>query len=617
MQPSDPPSVRPGTIQPFDIEVLKTQQAGLRHQGRLHWMHWCIISLSLVITVFAWKTSENALNKEDAIRFEREAERVVDLMRERIRHYEDALLSGVAAMQSHGGDMSRAEWRLYSEQLDLNNRYPGINGIGVIHYVDTLDMTDFLAAVRRDQPDFTIHPEHIYDLSLPITYIEPQVQNAAAMGLDIAFETNRRTAALYARISGTTQISGPIQLVQDETRTPGFLFYAPYYNLDHRQSTGDDAEGLEESFRGLIYAPLVVRNLVKGVLEAENRLVSLAISDEDSVLFEEKVETSTDYVPRTLEENVPMHGRTWKFRISSKPEFENVAEINQPIVVLMSGLGLDAMLFVLFWMMSHSNRQVLSLAEEMTENLSAQAVQLSENNRDLESFAHIVSHDLKTPIRNIHSLADILEEDLAEYMTSNDACHEIQGSLDNLRAQATRSQSLISGILEYSILDATDSPTSQVDTRATIAEIADQLSLPAERITMSGSFPVLRTNKTRFDQVLANLMDNAIKYNPVKESASVGITVRQEGDFYLFTVSDNGPGIERRFHERVFQPFTTLEAVTDIHSSGIGLSIVQRAVERQGGYVRIVASEGPGTVFEFSWPCEAPHCAPEQVARCA
>ena len=98
----------------FDLDLLKAQQAKLRHTARLHWAHWLIISLSLVITVFAWKTSETALVKRDHIRFDREAERSVNLMKERITHYEDALLSGVAAMQSHGGDMTREEWREFN-----------------------------------------------------------------------------------------------------------------------------------------------------------------------------------------------------------------------------------------------------------------------------------------------------------------------------------------------------------------------------------------------------------------------------------------------------------------------------------------------------------------------
>lgn len=586
----------------LDLDLLKAQQAKLRHTARLHWAHWLIISLSLVITVFAWKTSESALVKRDQLRFDREAERSVNLMKERITHYEDALLSGVAAMQSHSGNMTREEWRRYSKFLELNKRYPGVNGIGVIHYVDESDLPVFLARVRETAPAFKIFPAHDYNLSLPITYIEPEASNKSALGLDVAFEKNRRTAALLARLTGNTQISGPIVLVQDQTKTPGFLFYAPYYRGSDLDASEWSAVQREENFRGLIYAPLVVSNLVEGVLHTENPLVRVTLLDHDSVLYEDASLERTDKPAFSVEEKVDMHGRIWTFRIASTTEFELGSAADQPILVLLSGLCLDAMLFGMFWMMSGSNKQVLSLAEEMTDNLSSQAQQLQENNRDLESFAHIVSHDLKTPIRNIYSLTQILEDDLSDFMASNDQSVQIQSRIDGLRDQATRSQSLITGILEYSVLDGREAPTVELDTHSLVTRIGRQLELNSRQLTLSGEFPTFFTNATRLEQVLTNLMENAIKYNPDRDSATVSINVVEEDEFLRFSVTDNGPGIAERFHKRIFQPFTTLESITDIHSSGIGLSIVQRAVERQGGQIDVISKENAGTTFEFTWP---------------
>jgi signal transduction histidine kinase len=587
---------------PFDIAVLRNQQASLHHQGRLYWAHWLIIALSALITLTAWTISHSALQEQDQLRFDREVDRVIGLMQERIRHYEDALLSGVAVMQSHGGEMSRRQWYRYSQYLDLNQRYPGINGIGVIHYVDTPDYPAFLERVRREAPDFHIHPQHGQDVSLPITYIEPESTNAAAVGLDVAFEINRRTAALKSRITGTTQISGPIILVQDKDRTPGFLFYAPYYAHQDLPAEHWDVSSRESLFKGLIYAPLVVRDLVKGTLSAESRSVSLSIRDADKLIYTEAASVASPEPAFTETVKVPMHGRTWEFEIASVPSFINNATIDQPSVVLLSGIGLDLMLIILFWTMSHSNRQVLSMAEEMTENLSRQALQLSENNRDLESFAHIVSHDLKTPIRNIYSLTEMLEDDLSDFMASNDSHADIQSHLKGLREQAARSQSLISGILEYSILNADETSSTSVDNRALILSIGTQLNLNPAQLKLSGTFPVLHTNSTRLEQVLTNLIDNAVKYNPDRENATVELSVTKHEGVYQFAVTDTGPGIEQRFHERIFKPFTTLEAITDINSSGIGLSIVQRAVERQGGQVQLTSQPGSGSTFRFTWP---------------
>ena len=150
----------------IDLELLKAQQDRLRHHARLHWTHWFILCVSLVITVFAWQTSESALMTRDQARFEHEAERAITQIRERLGHYEDALLSGVAAMQAHGGEMSRQEWRRYSEFLNLNERYPGISGIGVINYVETANIPDFLARTRESSPDFRIFPEYRFPVRM-------------------------------------------------------------------------------------------------------------------------------------------------------------------------------------------------------------------------------------------------------------------------------------------------------------------------------------------------------------------------------------------------------------------------------------------------------------------
>ena len=595
----------------IDLELLKAQQDRLRHHARLHWTHWFILCLSLVITVFAWQTSRSSLMNRDQVRFEHEAERAITQIRERLGHYEDALLSGVAAMQAHGGEMSRQEWRRYSEFLNLNERYPGISGIGVINYVETANIPDFLARTRESSPDFRIFPEHAYDLSLPITYIEPEEKNRSALGLDVAFETNRRTAALYARASGLLQVSGPITLVQDAGKTPGFLFYAPFYDEENAWRHTFDPAVREKTFRGMIYAPLVVRELIDGALGEENPLVSLTLRDGDDILFDGTSDARKNSPAFELKEEIDTHGRVWTYTISSTPVFENASAFNQPIMVLISGLFLDAMLFALFWLMSRSNRNVLELAEEMTNSLSSQAQQLSEKNHDLESFAHIVSHDLKTPLRNIHSLSQILEEDLDSYLASNDPRAEIQPCLSNLQDQVTRSQSLITGILEYSVQDGAELPTTVVDSRNLMINIIKQLGIEPGRVRLVGTFPALDTNKTRLEQVFSNLIQNAFKYNPDKENATACISSTRKGGFYQFSVTDNGPGIEPRFHERIFEPFTTLESVTDIHSSGIGLSIVQRAIERQGGHIEVSSkiSTGPGTptgtTFTFTWPVQS------------
>ena len=284
--------------------------------------------------------------------------------------------------------------------------------------------------------------------------------------------------------------------------------------------------------------------------------------------------------------------------------------VPEPAVVLFSGLTMDVMLLAMFWLMSRTNRRTLAMADEMTDSLSAQAQVLSESNRDLKSFAHVVSHDLKSPIRNIVDLTQFLEEDLSGYLASNDANADIPQHLKGLRNQATRSQTLISGILEYSMLGNTKESVETVDTRRLVESIVEELNLRDDQWRLEGDFPVLETREVLLRQVIGNLMSNAIKYNPDKDTSRVTVKVRRLHGEFVFTVKDNGPGIAPRFHERIFEPFTTLEARQDIHSSGIGLSIVQRVVELQGGMIWLDSAENDGSRFTFTWP----ECASDTVA---
>ncbi|MFK7890459.1 MAG: CHASE domain-containing protein, partial [Granulosicoccus sp.] len=476
----------------FDASELKQQQVDLRRKGRLHWAHWCILSLSVIITMIAWQISSTALQAQESLRFDRESQHLIDLMSDRIRKYEDALLAGVATLQSHNGHMSRRQWRLYSDYLHLTERYTGINGIGIIHYVPKDSLPEFIDSVRQQEPGFRVHPEHAFDLSMPITYIEPQAQNSAAVGLDVAFEQNRRNAALQARSSGKTQISGPITLVQDSKRTPGFLFYAPYYQgvdpLD--QKTGK--EQFENGFRGFVYAPLIVQNLVEGVLGEEYRNVSLTISDGDTELYSERSANTDEELKFTRTEEIYMHGRVWSFYLTGADSTKSSFGLNLPDVVLVSGLVLEAMLFTLFWMMSRSNSSVMTMAEEMTEKLADRTVSLAQKNEDLEAFARVVSHDLKTPIRNICSLTEILGQDFVSHMASNDDKAQVERYLDMLGEQAVKSQTLITGVLDYSLISQ-DEELESVDTAQLIWHIASQLSMDEHRLSLAGKFPVLQT----------------------------------------------------------------------------------------------------------------------------
>lgn len=210
----------------------------------LHWYHWLVLILSLILTLSAWYISRSqSLAKQEA-QFNYQADLTISLVKDRLEVYEAALWSGVSAFHSHDLQMSLEEWRKFSTSLSIEQRLPGINGIGFIQYIqDAQSIPELESYHQLKRPNFKVYPEHNQKDAWPIVYIEPEEQNYKAIGLDMAHENNRYTAAKKARDSGAAQITGPITLVQDAKKTPGFLFFAPLYKSQLPKSKLNDKRG--------------------------------------------------------------------------------------------------------------------------------------------------------------------------------------------------------------------------------------------------------------------------------------------------------------------------------------------------------------------------------------
>jgi CHASE1-domain containing sensor protein len=290
--------------------------------GKVHYFHWLFVTLSAVVTIVSWYITKTQIDEKIKIQFDREADQVIELISERMRKYEDALWGGVSTIQSHGGDISYESWLTFSESLRIDTKYPGISGIGVIHNLQKSELENYLNIQQKSRKNFKIHPKHYNSEYWPITYIEPSKTNMKAVGLDMAHENNRYTAALKARDTGKAQITGPIVLVQDSDRTPGFLFYAPFLKAKKRSTLKDRRENVV----GLVYAPFVVKKLMEGVLEKSRRRVGIHINDKEDVLYEEHTSSNSDYDSNFLFQKlyeVEYYGRVWSFDIRSTLSFRD------------------------------------------------------------------------------------------------------------------------------------------------------------------------------------------------------------------------------------------------------------------------------------------------------
>jgi signal transduction histidine kinase len=222
---------------------------------------------------------------------------------------------------------------------------------------------------------------------------------------------------------------------------------------------------------------------------------------------------------------------------------------------------------------------------------------LEKSNAELDQFAYVASHDLKAPLRGIANLSQWIEDDLGERM--DDATRE---HLQLLRGRVIRLENLIAGILAYSRAGRERSDAIEIDMRHLGEEVWELLAPPdTAKLVLADDLPRLLTNRVQLQQVLLNLIGNAIKYNPGRE-ITVEVTAKRDGDMWEITVADNGVGIAPEFHERIWGLFQTLERRDKVESTGIGLSVVRKIVESHHGRTWVDSRPGGGAAFHFTWP---------------
>lgn len=239
----------------------------------------------------------------------------------------------------------------------------------------------------------------------------------------------------------------------------------------------------------------------------------------------------------------------------------------------------------------------ISERKRMEEQNALLIRELETANAELKDFAYIVSHDLKAPLRAIGSLAQWLHADYHDKFDD-----EGKAQIDLLVSRAARMQGLIEGILEYSRVGRVREQKEDISLDTVVREVISSLSPPAHiAVSVDTPLPVIRYERTRIYQVIANLVSNAIKYMD-KPQGEIHIACTREGDFWKISVRDNGPGIESRHFEKIFQIFQTLQPRDKVESTGIGLTIVKKIVEMNGGRIWIESEIGKGSIFYLTIP---------------
>ena len=325
--------------------------------------------------------------------------------------------------------------------------------------------------------------------------------------------------------------------------------------------------------------------------------------DWDKVLHPEDLEKVNDQWWESIKSGTEMmmqlrfrrHDGEYRwFQVRALPLYDEAGNVSQWV-----GISSDMQDQVMAREKLQSAHDVLDQeVKERTQELLEANHHLRMVNSELNKFAYVISHDLKAPLRGISSLSKWIEQDYADKLGV-----EGQENLQLLRGRVKRMHELIEGILQYSRANRSfDDNRQEVNLDELVKDVIRGLEVPEHiQIKVHRPLPVVWNEDVKLFQVFQNLLSNAIRFID-KEKGLVEVDVEEEGEFYRFSIRDNGIGIPERFHERIFELFQTLERRDTFESTGVGLAIVKKIVEFCGGKIWIESEPGEGTTFFFTLP---------------
>jgi signal transduction histidine kinase len=252
-----------------------------------------------------------------------------------------------------------------------------------------------------------------------------------------------------------------------------------------------------------------------------------------------------------------------------------------------------------------TNHMIDSVSREIAERQRAEKElketlgELARSNAELEQFAYVASHDLQEPLRMVSSYVQLLARRYQGKLDA-DADEFIGFAVDG----ANRMQGLINDLLMYSRVGTKGKPFETTDCNRVLSEALLNLSAATEEsgaVITNDNLPTVMADKTQMVQLIQNLVANAIKFRN-KDHPCIHVSSEQKNGTWVFSVSDNGIGIDSEYYDRIFAIFQRLHGKTEYPGTGIGLSVCKRIVERHGGRIWVDSESGKGSRFYFTVP---------------
>ena len=240
----------------------------------------------------------------------------------------------------------------------------------------------------------------------------------------------------------------------------------------------------------------------------------------------------------------------------------------------------------------------MAYADDITRELKIKTQRLTKSNQDLEQFAYVASHDLKSPLNAIRKLVSWISEDCESILPDSSKDH-----LALLNNRTERMNKLLDDLLDYARIGRNEYKVQPVDLAATAKEVFSLLDHP-KTFTLTVESQILNITKIPLEIVLRNLISNAIKHHD-KSTGHIEISYQKDDNLHAIFVKDDGPGIPKDLIDKALEMFQTLRPRDKVEGSGMGLSLSKKTVEHYGGSLTIESNGERGTTVIVRWPAKA------------
>ncbi|MEG3755035.1 sensor histidine kinase [Psychromonas arctica] len=594
------------------------------------------------------------LKSETSLKIESTAKQVLTYLQDSIDKSLNELRGLQAFYSIEKEELSQVDFNRYMDILDIKSRNY-IQALSWVPLIKSNQKSEYLARLRNEHPNFNIverdennqlivSPER--DEYTPVTYFSSIKTNKKALGFDLSSNEIRRQSLELARNSGKMATTGKINLVQQAKNLTGALIIAPVYKKGFEIDTQEQRINALRGYVTGVFKINILMESAKQYADIKGLELTLLDIDIDKVDLLYGPETKSNFFSYDLK--VPE--RQWQLHVSLQQQLLDSVESPSVIKwILAGGIAISLLLGIAIYALLVSierARSIIHLSEQLktqnsslekkvtqrTQSLADKNSQLKENvdmlekqrillsrlmkeaeqakvdaqsyaedlarsNKELDEFAYVASHDLKAPLRGIEQLATWVMEDIEE-----GDLEEIPDHLKMMRNRIGRLESLLNDLLEYSQINHRSDSVSEIDSRVLINELFVLVSpLNSFSLTIDDQMPVFSTFRAPFEQVIRNFLNNAIKHHH-KDQGEIQVSCLDKGEFYQFSIKDDGPGISEQYQEEIFKMFKTLKPRDETEGSGMGLALIKKIVEYYNGHVDIESAEGKGCIFYFTWP---------------